>query len=506
MNQKYGHPEHSTDLSPHPLPYKQLSAGSLYNPNYPLHHESPPSSSRPHLHLNTPAEAYSRSYEQLSAGIMYNPSSATHEVDPPSWPNHGTENVRPSTLVHNSPVAGPYPTSPIHPFNTTQDPPCQVSHSAGHEGHRHPSHRTVASGELYNPYNPYRMPEACSSHEALPRLGAYTQNSPQEYTPPVYHPHPVRHRLQPEMSPFSLLAHAPPKATSDSLTSVHGSASGESPGDDDKHAHHFWAEVPVEPNRPYGNDGHIATPRPAPPSVKQTPEGEISDSLTSVHGSGGGESAHDNNMHEHRLQAPSPAELSRRSSLMRPGQDLPTPQPSVHPSRASTINHRQSSLHPDDQRNVDGSISTPSVHLQPSRTSTISRQPSLHPNTGLDGPNSNHSVHLQTSPSRASTISRSNSSLHPSQGHKTPTPSITHSKRAYVTSEHSSATLHSDQGHGADGPTSHSSLHLHRSRTFTTISQHSHPNEGHNTPTPSAAHLHPSRAASARLPDIRSST
>ncbi|KAF8958144.1 hypothetical protein BDZ97DRAFT_65670 [Flammula alnicola] len=418
MDQKHGHAakrstERREGLPPHPLSYKKLRAGVLYNPYYPLYQESPPSSSRhyvEHLHLNTSAEAYGP-YEQLSAGILYNPSSASHEVDPPSWPNHGGENVLPSTPEYDS-HTGYYPSSPTHPFNTTQDPSYRLSHSAGHEGQHHPSHHTAASGQS--------------------------------------------------------VKQAPAKESSDSSTTVHGSTKGESPRDDEMHEHHLQTQLPAEsfhpPSSMYLGQEEPMQRRSVHWSASTMNHRQPSRSNSSSYPKEGYYALIPPITHLHPSRTSTISAVSRQPSTSHPrNANGPASSPSVHPhpSQSSTISH-QSSVHPNQ---LDGPTSNPSIQLHPSRASTISHSSTSRSHSDqkhANGPMNSHSrVYLH--PSRASThtiTQHSHPSLHPKHGNNTPAPSTAHFRpsRAPSAVNRSNASMHRNQGN--DTPIDTGSVYL----------------------------------------------
>ncbi|KAF8196068.1 hypothetical protein BJ912DRAFT_1140960 [Pholiota molesta] len=134
---------------PKPLSYRELAKGVLYNTAQPNRSEREEYGG---LDPNDSLEEYFSHYEprgsfaDLSAGHLYNPTSSAHEVDPPTWPAHGMENVGSNA-------------SPFRSYRLER-PPSPVlgkRYTTTYQG-RGPSHHTVASGALFNPYVRGRLP------------------------------------------------------------------------------------------------------------------------------------------------------------------------------------------------------------------------------------------------------------------------------------------------------------------------------------------------------------
>ncbi|KAF9479768.1 hypothetical protein BDN70DRAFT_878406 [Pholiota conissans] len=178
--------------APKPLSYKELTKGALYNAAEPYRRENrhpnvQPSLEHLHLHLHDDSRD---SMTELTAGHLYNPTSSTHEVDPPTWPAYGMENVGSSV-------------SPFKSYRHERPPSPKLAkkYIMTYQSRR-PSHNTVATGALFNPYVTKRLPAELDTASArlLAESSAVLSRSPSQANH-VYQPAPVSLKAKLELSP-----------------------------------------------------------------------------------------------------------------------------------------------------------------------------------------------------------------------------------------------------------------------------------------------------------------
>lgn len=205
---------HELAAGPKPLTHRELASGALYNAAQPHRHERRPAQTLSEEQMLRMESHYS--VADISAGHLFNPTSSFHEVDPPTWPAHGMENVPPGK-------------SPFRTYRLERppSPPATKTHTTVYQGRR-PSHRTVASGALYNPYVQTRLPDDLQPPEEFKVLRrSTTGNSSRLYAP----------------SPRAPLRIPVARDQSEGSVSKNGSVQGENvyifPGDNPRSSVHF---------------------------------------------------------------------------------------------------------------------------------------------------------------------------------------------------------------------------------------------------------------------------